>query len=144
MWFKPFDFFIKKYGEYSYYDDTCVHLDLVQWATFKKWSELSSFVKQQHLENDLPVLKYLLNKKFEVMFLNGKTVVDSVSDCLNVNLKQKSLQFINANGKTTELIIFHGKYNQIEVIGWNVYLQSASVGGNENKQILCDLIKKNL
>jgi hypothetical protein len=144
MWFKPFDYFIKKYGDYSYYDDTCVHLDLVQWATSDKWSVLSPLIRQKHLDNDLHVLKYLLNKNFETMFLNGKTVVDSVSKCLNINLTKKTIPFINANGKTTELTISHGRYNQIEVIGWNVYLQSASVGGNENKHILCDLIKKNI
>jgi len=144
LWFKPFDYFIRNYGEYSYYNDTCVHLDLVQWATYEKWNNLSPFVKQRHLDNDLPVLKYLLNKKFEVMFLNGNTVVNSVAEYLNINLKKKTVSFTNTNGKTKNLIVSHGSYNQIEVIGWNVYLQSAAVGGNENKLILCDLIKRNI
>jgi hypothetical protein len=135
-WFDPFNYFIKCYGDYSYYEDTCVHLDLVQWATYKKWNEIPISIKQKHLANDLPVLKYLLKKDFEVMFLNGKTVVKNVCDCLSINLKEKITTF-----KNRPLIVYHGEYNKIKVVGWNIYLQSAAGGGYKDKSILCDLTK---
>ena len=45
-WFDPFDDLIKRLsnGKYSYYNDTCVHLDLAQWATNKIWTYLSEGV----------------------------------------------------------------------------------------------------
>jgi hypothetical protein len=134
LWFKPFDKFIKRYGDYSYYDGTCVHLDLFQWATYKKWTELPSSIKQKHLDDDLPILKYLLKKDFEVMFLNGNKVVKNVCDCLNIKLKEESKPF-----KDNSVVIYHGEYNSIKVIGWNLYLQSAACAGSES--VLCDLLK---
>lgn len=143
-WFDPFNYFIERYGNYSYYKGTCVHLDLVQWATYKKWSDISEDIKQKHLINDLPILKYLLNKDFEIMFLNGTTVVNNVSKCLNISLREKSTMFKNTNNISKSMIIYHGKYNKTDIIGWSPYLHSATVGGYENKSILCDLIKKNI
>jgi hypothetical protein len=142
MWFKPFNYFIERYGNYSYYKDTCVHLDLVQWAT-EKWSKLPDSIRKKHLFDDLPVLKYLLNKDFEIMFLNGTTAVDNVRNCLNITLKEKSTVFRNTKDIERKLVIYHGEYNKMKVVGWNIYLQSAAAGGYENKSILCDIIKKN-
>jgi hypothetical protein len=144
LWFNPLDFFIQNFGNYSYYNNTCVHLDLVQWATTPKWNDVPQNIRQKHLETDLPVLKYLLNKNFEVMFLNGKTVVENVSKCLNLNIQNKKTIFRNANGNESELYIYYGKYNKINIVGWNLYLQSAAIGGYENKKILCYIIKNNL
>ncbi|WP_148257219.1 hypothetical protein [Treponema primitia] len=78
------------------------------------------------------------------MFLNGKTVVENVAKCLEIDIKCKYSSFINANGKENRLSIYYGKYNKINIVGWNLYLQSAAVGGYENKSILCDVIKGNL
>jgi hypothetical protein len=142
-WFDPFNYFIERYGDYSYYKDTCVHLDLVQWATYEKWRDVPMSIKQKHLTNDLPVLKHLLNKDFEIMFLNGTTVVENVRECLNITLREISTVFKNTNNVDTKLVIYHGEFNKIKVVGWNIYLQSAAVGGYENKSILCDIVKKN-
>jgi hypothetical protein len=143
IWFKPFNNIIERYGNYSYYMDTCVHLDLVQWATYEKWSKLPDSIRKKHLFDDLPVLEYLLNKDFEIMFLNGSTAVENVSNCLNITLKETSTVFKNTNGFDTKLVVFQGEYSKIKVVGWNIYLQSPAVGGYENKSILCDIIKKN-
>jgi hypothetical protein len=117
-------------------------LDLVQWAT-EKWSKVPITIARKHLINDLPVLKYLLTKDFEIMFLNGKTVVENVSNCLNITLKETSTIFKNTNNIDMRLIIYQGEYKKIKVVGWNIYLQSPAAGGYENKNILCDIIKKN-
>jgi hypothetical protein len=142
-WFSHIDYFIKEYGNYSYYDGTCVHLDLVQWATYKKWNDVPNSIQRYHLKSDLPVLKYLLNKDFEIIFLNGTTTVKNVRDCLDITLKEKSTVFRNTNGVERKLVIYHGKYNNIEIVGWNIYLQSPAAGGYENKSVLCDIIRKN-
>jgi len=144
IWFDPLNYMIKSFGNYSYYDGTCVHLDLVQWATTPKWNDISLNIKEKHLRSDLPFLKYLLNKNFETMFLNGKTVVDNVKNHLNISLNEKHTQFVNCNSKSSDLSIFTGKYKTMNIIGWNLYLQSAAVGGNENKDLLCEIIKRNI
>jgi hypothetical protein len=110
---------------------------LVQWATYKKWGDIPDSIKQKHLDKDLPILKDLLKKDFEVMFLNGKSVVGNVCKCLGIKLKEKSEPF-----KGRSVTIYYGEYNGIEVIGWNLYLQSAACAGCESE--LCDLVKKNV
>jgi len=138
-WFNPFDKFINYYGGYSYYDGSCVHLDLVQWATDKKWSNIPENIINKHIESDLPVLRYLLNKNFEIMFLNGKTVINNISECLNIKLNKKRMTY-EVNGKNKKLDIYHGSYKNIEVLGWNLDLQH-SFGGNDEKIIISDSIK---
>jgi hypothetical protein len=138
-WFNPFDKFINYYGGYSYYDGSCVHLDLVQWATYKKWSNISENIRHKHIESDLPVLKYLLNKNFKIMFLNGITVVNNASECLNIKLDKKGIAY-KVNGNNKKLEMYYGSYNNIEVLGWNLNLQR-SFSGDEEKRIICDTIK---
>jgi len=90
-WFNKYDYLIKKFG-YSYYDNTCVHLDLVQWATTPFWDKICENIKLRHLKDDLPILEYLLNKKFKIIFLNGSTVVSNINKYLkNVNLNEKDV-----------------------------------------------------
>ena len=138
-WFNPFDKFINYYKGYSYYDDSCVHLDLVQWATCEKWSKIPENTRNKHIVSDLPVLKYLLNKNFEIMFLNGITVVSNISEYLKIKFDRKKMTY-RVNSMNKELEIYHAIYNDIEVIGWNLNLQR-SFGGNDEKRIICNAIK---
>jgi hypothetical protein len=143
-WFYKYDYIINKFG-YSFYNNTCVHLDLIQWATTPFWNDLSENIKLIHLKNDLPFLEHLLNKNFEIIFLNGSTVVSNVSRHLkSITLKEKELVYKNNNGNTRNIKIYIGKYNNIKIIGWSIYLQSPSVGGYNNIDILYDTIKNNL
>ena len=142
-WFDPFDLFIKEFGDYSYYKNTCVHLDLVQWATTPKWSDVPSEIRDEHMKNDLPVLKYLLEKNFEVVFLNGKTVVETFSDRLNIILNKKSTEYNINDNQEKQLHIYNGKYNKTKIVGWNFNLQN-TIFGNENIKRFCNTIKSNI
>ena len=83
------------------------------------------FVPEKHLKKDLPILEHLLKKDFDVMFLNGITVVENVRICLkNIKLEEKPIPFTKP-----KVVIYHGKYNNIKVVGWNLYLQSAAGAG---------------
>lgn len=135
-WFNPIDCFIKQFG-YSYKEPgygTCVHLDLVQWAT-DKWSKIPENIKSKHLDNDLPILKHLLSKKdLKIMFLNGKTVIENIKQHLNINLEERLAKF-----KNRTLRIYFGKYNKINIIGWNLVL--ARIGGHKDIKELCSIVK---
>jgi hypothetical protein len=54
-WFDILEEYILKKLEISYYNGTCCHLDLVQWATSKKWGEIKS-VQSKLLDSDIPFL----------------------------------------------------------------------------------------
>jgi len=141
-WFNKNEHMINKFG-YSYFNDTCVHLDLVQWATSPFWGDLDDEIKTIHLKYDLPVLKYLLNKNFGIMFLNGYTTMNNVCTYLNINaVKDTNLTFRYKNGNEINIKVYTGKYNNIKIIGWSPYLQSPTIGGYDNIDILYDTIIK--
>ena len=142
-WFNKFDYIIKNFG-YSYYNDTCVNLDLVQWATTPFWDKVDEKIKNIHLNNDLPVLEYLLKKDFEYIFLNGSTVVSNIIKHLKVNISEKDLIFENINGNKINIKLYAGEYINIKIIGWSIYLQSPAIGGYDNIDILYNTIKKAL
>jgi len=144
-WFVKFNYLIKKFG-YSYYNNTCVHLDLVQWATTPFWRDISENIKLIHIKNDLPVLEYLLNNKnnkFKVIFLNGSTVISNMCSYLKgMNVNEKRAIYKNTRGRETNIKVYTRNYNNIKIIGWSVYLQNPPVGGDyTNIDILYDTIK---
>jgi len=140
-WFNKYEYMIKKFG-YSYFNDTCVHLDLVQWSTSPFWDGLDDKIKAIHLKNDLPVLEYLLNnKKFEIIFLNGNTVVDNVKKYMkNITINEKDAIYCNKNSYSINIKVYIGNYKNIKIIGWSPYLQSPTIGGYDNIDILYDTI----
>ena len=135
-WFNKYEKFLNCF-ELSYYDNSVVHLDLVQWSTTPFWGKLSKEVQEELLRKDLPFLKAQLRKSFEYIFLNGLTTVSEVSSHLNIDLQELDILLI---GKRQSKIFF-GQYNGARVIGWSPYLQSPAVGGYANIQKVAQIIK---
>lgn len=120
-WFNKINRFIQDIdSELSYYDSTLVHLDLVQWATEKKWSECKP-IQKELLKICSPFLKELLDqKKFNIIFLNGQTVVNSFIEKISP-LDEKEI-VLKRDGKKATL--YFGTYKGTRVVGWSRYLQS--------------------
>lgn len=78
----------------SFHDGSAVHLDLVQWATYPVWSEISSTeVQAQLIADDLPFLNRLLDlASFDALFLNGRTVYDTIkkTDLFDIQTEEKT------------------------------------------------------
>lgn len=143
-WFNKYDEFLKVFG-YSYYDDSVVHLDLTQWATTPLWSGLSEDKRMALLKLDLPFLNTLLQKKFNVIFLNGRTVVNAVQQHLGLQLTNHKASFDTYGKKrSTNFTIYHGHYNDSEIIGWSSYLQSIVIPGYEDARKFAATIKSEL
>jgi len=120
--FDRFDIFLRRFWNYSYYNDTCVHLDMIQWATTPTFGDIQEEnIKRAHLDRDLPVLSYLLKKDFEVIFLNGRTVVDTLSEDLNFELDDKPAVYRDVRGNNHEFTGYLGNYNGAVVKGWNLF-----------------------
>ncbi len=138
LWFDKIEKFLSAFDDrLSYYTSTVVGLDLVQWATTPKWAEVPKMSKQILLEQGLPFLKELLiQKNFEYIFLNGKTAFSEISDHLHIPYKTK-----HVNDGKNDFDVYLGKYNNSNVIGWSIYLQSAKGGGYDNiKKISYDVL----
>lgn len=76
-WFKPLDYLLSELGmSYYFPGQGACHLDLVPYATARKWSELSAQQKAALLTLSSDVLVRLVQQStLRTLVLNGKTVV---------------------------------------------------------------------
>jgi len=119
-WFKKLEQTILTPSGFSYYDNTACHLDLVQWATDPVWQSIKDKnVTKALLEADQDFLEFQLKEyDFEVIFLNGGTVMKTVK---NLNLcKFKEVGSVDFNSKGTQSVIEIGEYGGKKLIGWGV------------------------
>jgi hypothetical protein len=135
-WFDKYERLLNHF-DLSYYNGSVVHLDLVQWATTPFWNKIDPDIRKQLLEEDLPFLQKLLEKGFETIFLNGKTVVNEVCKHLKINLKE-----IVIKEENMAFSVYIGEYKKSKVIGWSTYLQSPAVGGYNNIDKIAEEIKR--
>jgi hypothetical protein len=78
-WFDPLDAVIKQGLGASYRDRSACHLDLVQWATWPLWGELTAEVQHELLRADVPFLKRQLRATpFAVVLVNGRSVMSAL------------------------------------------------------------------
>ncbi len=79
-WFTPMEHLVHNIADASFFDGSAYHLDLVHWATNPLWSRLGKSEQQRLLIRDRPsVREQLSNPSLEVIYLNGKTVCEEVS-----------------------------------------------------------------
>jgi len=130
-WFRKLEFVLQECGT-SYYNGTACHLDLVQWATDSKWSEIWDGVRAMLLRDDFPfLLEQLQNSNIKTLLLNGNAVVKEFSAMTKIKLV---LQPKKITGKT-KLFVGRGPRN-ILVVGWSTNLQNSYGVSNEwRKQI---------
>lgn len=127
-WFKHVDDFVQNFG-YSYYDGTCVGLDLSPWATQTIWGDLDKAVQNKLLkieqigvDEKKTYLAYLLqNKKFKYIFLNGKTTVMAVKDIVGLSDFQ-SAEITYPTGQST-IKYYRANYGETRVVGFSGYLK---------------------
>ncbi|QOG04877.1 hypothetical protein IHE43_04340 [Flavobacterium sp. MDT1-60] len=93
-WFKKLDYLISG-SDASYYfpiSNAC-HLDLIPYATSKKWSHLSIEQKILLLELCDDTLGHLIkNSPIKYLILNGQTVVDNLQKIALVKLQKENVQ----------------------------------------------------
>lgn len=143
-WFDKYEKFLNVF-DLSYYDGSVVHLDLVQWSTTPIWRELKESTRQGLLKRDLLFTKQLLEKHFDKIFLNGRTVVDAMVDTLKLTLvRHRSTYTRLSSCRKQDFVTYCGQYKQSEIIGWSRYLQSPGVPGYADVNSLALAIKDKL
>ncbi|WP_110971696.1 hypothetical protein [Pseudomonas huaxiensis] len=138
-WFKSLDILISGTNS-SYYSPLfpACHLDLVPYATYRKWANLSSRQKSALLQVSGSALGELLrDSPIKTVVLNGRTVVDTlirISDAAFevTSIPQWSLP--RSTGKMVAGLAYRGCINSvsgidlgrsIEILGFNHNIQSS-------------------
>lgn len=137
-WFKKLDHLISG-TSISYYfpSGQACHLDLIPYATSKKWTELSKKQQANLIINTSDTLGLLLtNSRIELLILNGSTVVYNLEKISKVKFEKQYVSDWNLSRKTgkVEGYAFEGFINKvgglflnrsIKILGYNHNIQSS-------------------
>lgn len=132
-WFDQLEETLGKVGA-SYYDGSAVHLDLVQWATLKKWGDLSTVEEETLLETDAPFLRKQLKRgDYRILLLNGRRAMDKFSEYFEADLSVVGQ--VDRSSDKSEVDVCRGFLpTGTDVIGWSTNLQSTWGLSNETKE----------
>ncbi|WP_337171922.1 hypothetical protein [Gemmatimonas aurantiaca] len=138
-WFRKIDTVVAGTGcsYYSTQQHAC-HLDLIPFATAKKWTELSSAQRSRLLHLSYDALAVLLrDSSIEVLILNGRSVVEEFAAIAGVTLEVKRMPewtLPRQGGEGVAGVAYHGILARIGdiplgrsvlVLGYNHNLQSS-------------------
>lgn len=138
-WFKKLDHIISG-TSFSYYFPSgfACHLDLIPYATFTKWTDLTKLQQKKLLDISSDYLGMLINNsQIDLLVLNGQTVVDNMQRISGGELEKSFMQKWSLPRKNTEPVqgfSYKGVINQIgnislkkpiKVLGYNHNIQSS-------------------
>lgn len=138
-WFKKLDYLISGSDSSFYFPiSNACHLDLIPYATFKKWSDLTIEQKNSLLDLCVDTLGHLIkNSPIQYLILNGQTVVDNLEKISSVKLFKEHIPEWNLNRKGANnvrgfsykgVITKIGQVNlnkELTVLGYNHNIQSS-------------------
>ena len=135
-WFRPLEAILEDAGRGTFKDGDACHIDLAPWATVKKWGCLVHAGQDALVECGERVLEALLESaRFEVLLLNGVSVVEGLARATGVELPLVYAPEFDDNGRRgRRLSLTLDSLGRIElgrrvtVLGWNWNLQSAISG----------------
>lgn len=85
-WFDVLDRTLRA-GQFSYYDGSACHLDLVALATRDKWAAIDSRTRQRLVDDGRPVLAQIIrDSSLTTLILNGRSVVTEFESFASVRL----------------------------------------------------------
>lgn len=147
-WFRTLETVISAIGESFYGPDAgACHVDLVPYATEKKWTALSARQRSLLLRlsgDSLPRL--LRDSGVSLLLLNGQTVVDTFQKCCGVSLRRQRMpawSLLRDSGVDVGGVAYIGRVDHIcdvplartiLVLGYNHNLQSSY---GVTKRIIC-------
>jgi hypothetical protein len=118
-WFKKLEYLISG-ANISYYSpsSTACHLDLIPYATFNKWTDLTSQSKSRLLELSRDFLGLLLNaSQLDILVLNGQSVVDKLEEMANVRFEKIYMENWNLPRKSLPEVQGYSYQGVVEYLG---------------------------
>lgn len=123
-------------GGHSYYDGLAAHIDLVPFATAKKWGSLAVPVQRVLIrEGRRPLAELIASSSVDVLVLNGRSVVNAFVESTDSALSVTTANHLNlprAGGKWIQGLRWDGVITQIA--GYDLGREVRVVGFNHNLQ----------
>jgi hypothetical protein len=136
-WFKKLDRVIQG-AEASFYDtrNSACHLDLIPYATARKWTELASAQRASLLAVGADTLGLLLrDSPIRILILNGQTVVDQFQAIAGVSLEKQTMPEWTLSRNLGRQVVGFGYIGTVtSVSGINLQHDVLVLGYNHNLQ----------
>lgn len=139
LWFKKLNYLLED-SDLSYYfplNNAC-HIDIVPYATSKKWVELKSEEKQYLINKSKEILDNILKvSNISFLVLNGRSVIENFQKVFDINFEvnhQSSWDLKQNGGRIVKGYSFIGNISNvgnvelpriIKVVGYNHNIQSS-------------------
>lgn len=155
-WFKKLDHVVQG-AEASFYDPvrTACHLDLIPYATSRKWTELTTTQRSALLEVAADTLGLLLrDSPVRVLILNGQSVVDEFQEIAAISLDKQLMSewtLPRSIGRDVSGYAYTGRVttmsgialaHEVLVLGYNHNLQSSFGVTNDAIKAIRDWISR--
>lgn len=143
-WFDVIENYILSFLNVSYYDNTCCHIDLIQWATKDKWRDLSQISKNNLLDNDFSFfIKLLKFQKIKILLINGIGIFNILNKKLSLRIIKD--EYIYSDNKKCRVIKFSFISNNKNIIcfAWSQNLQSSFGLTNKMKTKIGQWLRSN-
>lgn len=136
-WFRKLDFAISG-ANVSYYDSpsSACHLDLVPFATTRRWTELSGYQRTSLLELSGDTLGMILrDSQVRVLVLNGSSVVKGFQSMAGVSLQSEEVPAWSLRRRSSAHVRGVAYTGEVEAVsGINLDRQLKILGFNHNLQ----------
>lgn len=144
-WFNYLEKHVLSNLDISYYNGTCCHLDLVQWATSNKWRDVLPVNQSILLNSDYPFFLHQLdNQDIELLLVNGNGVYQTlmekgkISDEVNM-----IIEFGTETCQMSKFILNTGN-KELRGMAWSKNLQSSFGLTNNMRNAIGNWIMNNL
>ena len=156
-WFKSLNNIISG-TKASYYDsiNTACHLDLIPYATARKWTELSPGQRSALIDLAGDTLALILKRSsIKLLVLNGKSVVNHLEEISGENFQKKEIEnwaLPRSSGKNVKGYSYKGSIkeicgikfqHEIQVLGFNHNIQSSFGVTNNIKNSIRHWVTRN-
>ena len=145
VWFNKLEDYVLSNLDISYYNGTCCHLDLVQWATSKKWRNVLPENQSILIDSDYPFLLHQLeNQNIELLLVNGNGVYQALMNKGEIRHEKKDIIICGTETCRMNKFIINTGTKNIIGIAWSKNLQSSKGLTNIMRYEIGNWIKKNL
>lgn len=127
-------------SNFSYYNGTACHLDLVQWATNPTWGSLKPKSAQEKLiQADLGFLKKQLSQdNIQVVLVNGSGVINELKQRIDTRLDE--VEPIKGIGRFATRIYEGVILGDVRIVAWSTNIQSSYGVSNELRKELASRV----
>jgi hypothetical protein len=144
QWFRPLEKYVLEPTGTKYSDSTAAHLDLVQWSTAPVWRKIDDKNAQEILiQDDIRFLGEMIRQgDYEIVFLNGATVVKNLVKYGLVTLTQDGYSPIGKSGMKSALWMGQVLDSKSICLGWNLNLQQERTTESNREHLRDWIIEK--